>query len=168
VGTIAQRTKAMRLAEDGLTKKEIARRLGVSQRTIRRWLHPESERKGREASRRYQERHGPDLRENRRRHERENRKKCSCGRLLGIGSSGSQCRRCLDEERHFKNMDFVHLWNEGLSAKVIGERLGLTPGTVYDKAKRLRNAGYPVKWRSKGSGPRRATETTGPGPRQRS
>ncbi len=46
----------------------------------------------------------------------------------------------------------TRLWAEGLPARVIAERLGLTTGTVYERLRTLRRAGHPVAPRKKEEG----------------
>lgn len=148
MATTKELAEARRLREDGWTLEAIAQELGYSRKTISGWLDPAIAERQRANNRNWKRKHRRRERERRRRERRENRQPCpECGRLMGRGSGGRRCQKCVDEERAFKTRDLQVRWNRGDTVHDIAEAMGTTPGTVYSLVARARKTGWTMTHR---------------------
>lgn len=149
--TQADVAEAIRLRdEEGLGPVAISKRLGFSRRSISRRLDPNGLEKSRAYQNKYKKRKRKTYARLKRASARRNRRKCGCGKLMGVGSTGEKCMQCLQEDRHFRNVEFAQRWREGASIEDLGKEFGLTKSSVYAHAKRLREYGYDLPKRAKG------------------
>ena len=154
MATTKEIAQARHLREEGHTLDTIARELGYSRKTVSAWLNPAVAEKQRANNRNWKKKNRSRERKRRRRERRENRQPCpECGRLMGMGSRGTKCQKCVDEERAFKTRDLQIRWNRGDTVHDIAEAMGTTPGTVYSLVARARKNGWDMDHRHKPRAP---------------
>lgn len=140
----AAREEALRLRREDPRRSEasIAREVGVSKSTARRYLHPEEaradNRRRREAKREWDRANRP-------------RKPCaSCGAEHDAGSR--LCDSCSQAERreatHERAERIVAWWAEGRRVREIARDLGWSVPHVAQEIHRLRAKGYDLPYRS--------------------
>jgi len=140
-----EREACERRAAGDETLTAIANDLGVSIQTIYRWTDPEYAENQRRLSREAKARRKSELAEYDREYYLSHRKKCDCGRLMARHSL--VCEHCISGEKVAKREQMVALWNQGLNAPQIAERVGTTAKTVQCEIARMRREGIDVPYR---------------------
>jgi len=108
--------RARELRSQGLVLREIAEQLGVSSRTVVRWLNPEQAERDRQRSR--QAKH-------------TRRRPCErCTAPLAYDRAGGLCALCLHGDAHQRVERVAALYQDGHEPREIARNVGLSQGYV--------------------------------------
>jgi transposase len=139
--------RKLRERDQDLGCTAIARRLGVTAKTVRRWLDPKFDAQVREWNAASRKRR----REHRQAYDRQyaasHKRECpSCGGEMTRGTTGI-CKACIDERVHARGLRVEELWAEGLSRSEIADRLGVTVNQLSVELHQFRERGYRLPYR---------------------
>jgi transposase len=150
--------KARALLAAGRTFGDVAAAIGVSKRTVRRWLVPGEAERDRQRARAWKARNRSHLRDYNLRYDAEHGPPCSqCGQRRNSRRRGPLCEGCIKDGIDHRARQIEQWWAEGLKLKEIAERLGWSVGHVSMEMDRLRAKGYALPYRRR-TGSKNATK----------
>lgn len=147
--------KARALKAQGLSYGEVAERVGVHKKTIRRWLVPGEAERDRQTSLAWKHRNKGWLREYDAGYREAHMGECSsCGGEMDPKWDGGICMACREEEKDRRARQIERWWGEGLRLPDIADLLGWSREHLAVEFHRLREQGYDLPYRYRLSEPR--------------
>jgi transposase len=145
--------EARRLRAEGLTRRAIGERMGVTQAAVTKWLNPNAA----EWARRDNARRRADKREWERAYRADpaNRKPCPrCGgptwRSRNRSADPVLCSACIHADHEKRERRIAEMWLAGATHAEIAAALGSTPASVQVGLSRMRRAGWDLPRRGPG------------------